>query len=900
MKSRILSLLLALLVVFSLLPVFAASDGEEPEEQTEELITADISDLVLQAGGMPVRAEKKRGDRGNLAAAIAAVADGISRRETSIYIEEFAVPLSEVGTCYGCAVNSHPEFFYVGTAYRYLPSNDGIHVELIKPSYNENYDEEDTARFAGVCEAILAELPDGTAEEKYLYIHDYIVTHCQYDLTYSKFNAFQCLVEGSAVCEGYALAFLHLCNLAGLDADVISSNSLEHSWNAVAIDGEHYYIDCTWEERYSNVNGVNRQLIPSYCHHNHFLGSWQDCRDTHDSTDWVNNMGEDVYNGYTSTDTYCTEWWTGLRDYVLRPVQWIGDQMYYTMTNDSRHIYRIDSGLTGKTTIEIRNPPAIWYVFNDSSSHYPSSYITAAALNGEIYYSTPTEIWKIAADGSFHRIYTLTAGELAKGYIYGIQAIGGSLVYHLTTISSNPSTGGGTLNVSDLPELFTVVFDGNGGEGKMAVQSAPANTTVTLVSNVFTREDYVFSGWNTEYDGSGVAYGDGSDVTLTSDLTLYAQWTPYVPEYIDSGECGADGDSLTWTLDNNLVLSVFGSGAMASYPSSDAFPWAAYRGFITGAVIGEGVTSISDHAFRDCCDMTSITLPESVTSIGKMAFYFCSDLISVAIPESVTSIGDHAFYCCRSLQNAAIPEGMTSIGDGVFFYCDSMKTITIPKSVTDIGEDAFYGCESLSSVFFGGSEAEWADVRIQSGNDPLDGADLYCNLESVRGTFTVSFDGNGGSGTMKVQIMPADTPAALRRNAFTRSGYVFSGWNTAPGGSGTAYAAGAKITSGADLTLYAQWERTAAQIQSVENVSVSGVPACRAMINCDADAGVTAFAARYDASGRFLGVETMLLLQGANEFTVLFQGAEEVRFFLLTKGTWAPISGVAYAAFSQG
>ena len=51
------------------------------------------------------------------------------------------------------------------------------------------------------------------------------------------------------------------------------------------------------------------------------------------------------------------------------------------------------------------------------------------------------------------------------------------------------------------------------------------------------------------------------------------------------------------------------------------------------------VTSIGFYAFRECSNLTSITIPNSVTSIGERAFYGCTGLTSVTIPNSVTSIG---------------------------------------------------------------------------------------------------------------------------------------------------------------------------------------------------------------------------------------------------------------------
>ena len=73
-------------------------------------------------------------------------------------------------------------------------------------------------------------------------------------------------------------------------------------------------------------------------------------------------------------------------------------------------------------------------------------------------------------------------------------------------------------------------------------------------------------------------------------------------------------------------------------------------------------------------------------------------------------------------------------------------------------------------------------------------------IQTIR---TVTFNANGGSGTMAAESSP--TPAALTANTYTRTGYTFTGWNTLPGGGGTAYADGATYSFSADATLYAQW-----------------------------------------------------------------------------------------------
>ena len=76
--------------------------------------------------------------------------------------------------------------------------------------------------------------------------------------------------------------------------------------------------------------------------------------------------------------------------------------------------------------------------------------------------------------------------------------------------------------------VFTVNFQANGGSGTMASQSFASNIPQALNGNAFTLAHYVFRGWNTAADGSGTGYGDGQTILNAGNLTLYAQWRPYM------------------------------------------------------------------------------------------------------------------------------------------------------------------------------------------------------------------------------------------------------------------------------------------------------------------------------------------------------------------------------------
>lgn len=151
---------------------------------------------------------------------------------------------------------------------------------------------------------------------------------------------------------------------------------------------------------------------------------------------------------------------------------------------------------------------------------------------------------------------------------------------------------------------------------------------------------------------------------------------------------------------------------------------------LISVIIGESVTSIGDGAFSDCTRLPSVTIPNNVKSIGNYAFFNC-DLTSVTIGKSVTRIGESAFKYCFDLTSVTIGESVTSIGNSAFYYCSSLTSVTIPNSVKSI-EYAFAGCSSLTEVHIS-DIAAWCEIDfVGSDANPLYYAkNLYLNGELV-------------------------------------------------------------------------------------------------------------------------------------------------------------------------
>ena len=89
-------------------------------------------------------------------------------------------------------------------------------------------------------------------------------------------------------------------------------------------------------------------------------------------------------------------------------------------------------------------------------------------------------------------------------------------------------------------------------------------------------------------------------------------------------------------------------------------------------------------------------------------------------------------------------------------------------------------------------------------------ADLTLYAQWTANSYTVTFDANGGEGSMNQQTFTYDVAQALNQNTFTRTGYSFTGWNTQADGNGSTYVDKAEVQNltaeaGANITLYAQW-----------------------------------------------------------------------------------------------
>ncbi|GHV69904.1 hypothetical protein AGMMS49928_14790 [Spirochaetia bacterium] len=371
---------------------------------------------------------------------------------------------------------------------------------------------------------------------------------------------------------------------------------------------------------------------------------------------------------------------------------------------------------------------------------------------------------------------------------------------------------------------YMVSYDANGGSGTLpASQKVNTGSDVTVAGQgSLSRTGCTFNGWNSNSGGTGMAYAAGSSLTVSGDVTLYAQWTVKVTYNVNGGSGTAPG-AQTVTAGSSVTLA--GQGALARI----------------GYVFGGWNTSSSGLGTTYAVD-ASLTVNENVTLYAKWIMQ-CTvtynlnggsgtrpsaqtinqgSNLTIAGQGNLSRTGYTFGGWNTNAAGTGIPYAVgasLTVNENVTLYAVWMVTViynanggsgTVPGSQTvNPGSSitlAGQGSLSRSGCTFSG----WNTNAAGTGTSYAVGASLTANTNITlyaKWTVTVSYDANGGSGTVSVsQTATAGSSVTVAgQGSLVYSGKIFDGWNTNSDGTGTTYAAGSSLTVNANTTLYAQW-----------------------------------------------------------------------------------------------
>ena len=354
----------------------------------------------------------------------------------------------------------------------------------------------------------------------------------------------------------------------------------------------------------------------------------------------------------------------------------------------------------------------------------------------------------------------------------------------------------------NLPKFFILSFDANGGEGTMPAQTFEAGVSQAIATNVFTRSGYYFVGWNTSPDGSGTTYTDGQEITLSEGLILYAQWKLFTPTYVDLGL------SVKWATCNVGATSPEGYGdyfAWGEIAPKDEYSWATYK-----YCKGSETSLIKYNTSSDYGTVDNKTTLEFTDDAARVNWGGKWRMPTKAEQDELRNNCTWTWTTQSGVNGYKVTSNTN--GNSIFLPATGYRNGTY---VGNVGSTGMYWSSSLDSSEPSRAGRLSFDSSVEGVNVNSKGPFRGCG-RTVRAVFseydtpstfvTLSFDANGGEGTMAAQLFEAGISQAIAANTFTRDGYVFNGWNTAANGSGTSYTDKQSITISQDITLYAQWE----------------------------------------------------------------------------------------------
>ena len=318
------------------------------------------------------------------------------------------------------------------------------------------------------------------------------------------------------------------------------------------------------------------------------------------------------------------------------------------------------------------------------------------------------------------------------------------------------------------------------------------------------------------YSGTLNLYNCSFDGVIDCSTTEYS----YVGGIlgVTRGGTGADGNELTIDscFNQGEIIGNNSTGGIAGDVSYCTISNCYNAGNIiggsshTGGIAGEYSSSASDEVSRgviNCYNLGNITSNSNYSTSGIVGYISFYRTASIPFIANCWNFGDASY---------AVLVSATGFGSGssdVYIrYCyyggDSSTVVTRDYFNTTVSYCSSVIDENPKTLSWYITTSNWYssypwDFENTWGfvNGMNDGYPVL--MSTVK--FTITYEPNGGTGSMESQTKTAGKDLVLSLNAFTRTGYTFQGWATSPTG-GIAYANGATYTDDADITLYAVWK----------------------------------------------------------------------------------------------
>ena len=385
-----------------------------------------------------------------------------------------------------------------------------------------------------------------------------------------------------------------------------------------------------------------------------------------------------------------------------------------------------------------------------------------------------------------------------------------------------------------------ITFDGNGAsDGGMEQQLAYINQNTILNKNIFSRQGYMFIGWNTNQTSANngkILYHDESSIIISEPMTLYAVWSNQIELVYEKDE----NNLVEWRIDNDNPGYTISLGQIKEI-NSDTNPMR-IGNWDTNKILSK-YTEFADGTGKEFLVGEKI-LPEDLTGIkprksdGKVVLYpqfieipnqiyisYESESFGISsINYQVELINDEEYKFLSEHEinefkntNRWSKEGKIITKYAIRMRNDQNHEISNPAPIIK----EFYVNEivSVEELF-----SYWSTDEVFFENNRYQLLRLYPIWENCN--YQICFNSNGGTGEMTSQTIGYNTNVEIKLNIFTRPGYTFSGWKI--DNQGEVYQDGQMVKNlttenNGIINMYAQWELNIYIINFNGNGETSGM-----------------------------------------------------------------------------
>ena len=402
----------------------------------------------------------------------------------------------------------------------------------------------------------------------------------------------------------------------------------------------------------------------------------------------------------------------------------------------------------------------------------------------------------------------------------------------------------GTLSVTPVKDKYTATFKDSLRGNSTA--SCLDGTTYTMPSPSLS--GYKFNGWK---EGTNV-YAAGSKYSLcTKDRTFEAQWTPYTHNVVydlQGGKFPSDKKSQT-TLNNCKIIPngtyyiqsglnanryVHVKGKYMEARNNAIVTYDGYSGDQTKWIF-ERYNDTQYYYITSVLNGLALELNGSPTSSNKLTdkgvelYYQNQPADDYLWYLKDTGDGKVNIYNKSSGQVLDIPKSNDSndviIGESKYTGANNQKFKMISAEQNDYPSRKQYGNHNIyvnslapekdnSTFFFWNTKPDGTGATYKAGSvysAVKDGGTVTLYAIWNVDNFTISFNANGGIGSISSITHKGFDSFTLPRNTFTRKGYVFRGWSLEKYPDKASYKDGAVYDNQTpNATLYAQWQRSTA------------------------------------------------------------------------------------------